>query len=196
MLEEKIYQFLTDTAFFLPQTIIDWFNLTDANILHLQYISLVLPLIAFALNLYSKVIFNGYTNGGALAFNIIKFAFITVVIIGYDEVIRTHLPLSIREAFNNEILLAEYFLSFALFLIELLLVVFLMDFLSMLHSAISLIVFKKSKRIRIGSNVCDLIPEDVYFKVGVSSLTLVLPGLLNAAAVMFYAVVLYYNYCI
>ena len=79
--------------------------------------------------------------------------------------------------------------------IELMFVLLLIDFLSVLSSAINLMVFKKStRRIRIDCDVSGV--SGAYFKIAIPAIAHGLTSILNAATVMFYAVVLYYNYCV
>ena len=186
MIEEKLEHFVMDIAIFFPQTIIDWFDLTDANILFLQYMALVLPVVAFVVDYFTsrRVIYVGGKPGNPKIFsNILKFCLMAIVIVVYDEVIRQYLPLSLSDTFNSSKLSSEYVLS-----------LFLINFLSVLSSGINLMLFKKStRRIRIAGDVSGV--SGAYFKIAIPCIAESLTPLLNSATVMFYAVVVYYNYC-
>ena len=186
---EKIDHFVMDIAPFLPKKIIDWFNLTDTDVLHLQYISLVLPLIAFVLDWYIARMVGRNVSRKSIS-DLFKISFVLIVIICYDNVIRQYLPLAIRETLNSNMLLLEAVLSYVLLFIALFFTAFLLGFLCWTIKTIYLIVFKRVRHIPL------LIRKGEINEVPVTFLMLFsLSALLQMVAVTFYSVVLYYNYC-
>ena len=184
---EKIEHFVMDIAPLLPQKTIDCFNLTDADVLNLQYISLALPIIVFALNWYISIMIGGKLDRD---FSFLKIAFMVIVIICYDNVIRQYFPLAIREALNNNMLMFEVLVPYVLLFIAWSSISCLLAFLRWTIKTINLVVFKKVKLIplQIRKGTINQVPTAFLMLFSLSSL-------LQMIAITFYSVALYYNYC-
>ena len=178
----------------LPKSIVEWFNLTNTNVLYLQYIILLLPIIASVLKLpLSKAIkAQGFDpNGFKKQENALKIILTVIVIFLYDRVVRQYIPSVIRDALT----IGEYglyiFFAIILLMIAMSFIHAMLDFLATIHSCINFMVFGRSRRV-----------IDIY-KVDFLDRIKILPGLIgyslgrlmDATAVLLGAIVLYYNYC-
>ena len=179
---------IIDLMMYLPKAIIEGFNLTDADVLYLQYISLTLPIIVFALNWYISIMIGGKLDRD---FSFFKIAFMAIVIICYDNVIRQYLPLAIREALNNNMLMFEVLVTYVLLFIAWLSISCLLGFLRWTIKTINLVAFKKVKLIplQIRKGTINQVPTAFLMLFSLSAL-------LQMIAITFYSVALYYNYCI
>ena len=192
---ERISQKLIDVLCALPKAIVDWFNLTDANILYLQYIALALPIVALILKLpFSKSIKNqGYDpNGFKKMGNLDKIILTVIIVLLYDKVVRAYFPLWLREGLN--IVAYGLYILFAIILlmIAMLFIRAILDCLATIHSCITFMIFGKSKRILPVYDV----GVSVRFKVITGLIGYSLGRLLDSTALLFGAIVLYYNYCV
>lgn len=191
---EKIIQMIIDFCSALPKAIVEWFNLTNTNVLYLQYIILLLPIIASVLKLpLSRAIkAQGFDpNGFKKQENVFKIILTIIVIFLYDRVVRQYMPSAIRDALT----IGEYglyiFFAIILLMIAMSFIHSILDCLATIHSCINFMIFGKSKRIM---PVYDAGFSD-RFKVITGLIGYSLGRLFDSTAFLFGAIVLCYNYC-
>ena len=178
---------------YLPKAIIEGFNLTDADVLYLQYISLILPLIILVLDWYISKIAGRMVAKNLSMKRVSDFFKIWLVIsciICYDRVFKQYLPLVIRETLNNNTPLFEAILPLILLLIGTTFVSCLLGFLLWTIKTIELIAFQNVKRIPllVSKGKVEQVPVSFFMSFSLSRL-------LQMVTITFYAVVVYYNYC-
>ena len=183
-----------DIAIYFPKAIVEWFDLTAADVLRLQYIALILPIVAFALNLLIKmngdIILPSFRNKQfSVLFTQMKFIFIALVVLFLDDVLRQYLSLSLMKEWFG-VAESQKVITGVLCLIEFFALSAALSFVSEIGSWLHLLIFKKTKRI----------PDISGNNNQISALALVLMAhslipLLNAISFALSAFVLYYNYC-
>ena len=191
---EKIVQMIIDFCSALSKAIVEWFNLTNTNVLYLQYIILLLPIIASVLKLpLSKAIkAQGFDpNGFKKQENVFKTILTVIIIFLYDRVVRQYIPSAIRDALTiNEYGLYIFF-AIILLMIAMSFIHAMLDCLATIHSCISFMIFGRSRRIMdaYDTGIID------RFKASAGLIGYSLGRLMDATAVLLGTVVLCYNYC-
>ena len=197
MLEELLAKWSEVSAnilIYFPKAIVEWFDLTAADVLRLQYIALILPIFSAILSkILSKVI--AISDLKMKAFNalmtLMKFIFMMPVILFFDEVIRQYWPLSLIKEWPgpDDIEPIVSIISAYVSIIEIGLLLALFNWLTNVFAWIHKLIFKESKIITIKGNA-DNLPA-----LALADITNTLLMLLNDIALGLYAFVLYYNHC-
>lgn len=195
---ERISQKLIDILCALPKAIVDWFNLTDASVLFIQYLAvgiLVLETL-FEIFISSKFFIRNkrFEIGRTFIRNVGKFIPMFIVIILCDPVIKQYMPSDMAEPLNDgsgktvaTALISIIVVFFAINLISL-----LHELLWFMHAGINLLTKGESKTFRIKDGYgTEYIPNTVATIVFTK-----LQQIVIQIALLLHAVVLYYNYCV